>query len=200
MDFDFGKMTVSSFVEELASSSPAPGGGAVAGLNGAQAMALASMVCEVSAASKKMTDLRDELLLLANEAKTVMRRFIDLANMDAAAYDSVIKAMALPKDTEEKKAERTACMQTSMKSALSVPLEMMGTCLDGIKLCRRISDTGYLKSIESDLAAAKQCLRTAIICAENNVDANIPYIKDEGFCSAADEKRDSIKKEFAELL
>ena len=64
----------------------------------------------------------------------------------------------------------------------------------------RISDPGYLKSIESDLAAAKQCLRTAIICAENNVDANIPYIKDEEFRDAADKKRDLIKKEFAELL
>ena len=199
MDFDFGKMTISSFIEELSSSSPAPGGGAVAGLSGAQAMALASMVCEVSAASKKMSEHREELLVIADEAKRMMRNFIELANRDAAAYDDVIKAMALPKDTDEQKLSRTASMQTAMKTALSVPLEMMNECLDGLKLCRKISETGYLKSIESDLVAAKQCLSTAIICAENNVDANMPYIKDEKFCTVADRERMIIKKEFAEL-
>ena len=199
MDFDFGKMTISSFIEELSSSSPAPGGGAVAGLSGAQAMALASMVCEVSAASKKMSEHREELLVIADEAKRMMRNFIELANRDAQAYDDVIKAMALPKDTDEQKLSRTASMQTAMKTALSVPLEMMNECLDGLKLCRKISETGYLKSIESDLVAAKQCLSTAIICAENNVDANMPYIKDEEFCTVADRERMIIKKEFAEL-
>ena len=199
MDFDFGKMTISSFIEELSSSSPAPGGGAVAGLSGAQAMALASMVCEVSAASKKMSEHREELLVIADEAKRMMRNFIELANRDAQAYDDVIKAMALPKDTDEQKLSRTASMQTAMKTALSVPLEMMNECLDGLKLCRKVSETGYLKSIESDLVAAKQCLSTAIICAENNVDANMPYIKDEKFCTVADKERNIIKKEFAEL-
>ena len=199
MDFDFGKMTISSFIEELSSSSPAPGGGAVAGLSGAQAMALASMVCEVSAASKKMSEHREELLVIADEAKRMMRNFIELANRDAAAYDDVIKAMALPKDTDEQKLSRTASMQTAMKTALSVPLEMMNECLESLKLCSKISETGYLKSIESDLVAAKQCLSTAIICAENNVDANMPYIKDEEFCTVADRERMIIKKEFAEL-
>ena len=199
MDFDFGKMTISSFIEELSSSSPAPGGGAVAGLSGAQAMALASMVCEVSAASKKMSEHREELLVIADEAKRMMRNFIELANRDAQAYDDVIKAMALPKDTDEQKLSRTASMQTAMKTALSVPLEMMNECLESLKLCRKISETGYLKSIESDLVAAKQCLSTAIICAENNVDANMPYIKDEEFCTVADRERMIIKKEFAEL-
>ncbi|MGI5887928.1 MAG: cyclodeaminase/cyclohydrolase family protein [Oscillospiraceae bacterium] len=196
--FDFADMKISDYLEELASSSPAPGGGAAAGISGAQGMALASMVCEVSSGNSKMAESKDALMNEASEAKKLMKEFLELAGADASAYAGVMSAMSLPKSTQEEKAARTAALQDAMKKAAEAPLSMMRACLRGLEICGEIARAGYSRSIKSDLTAAARCLSAAAGCAEGNVYANTAYIKDEAFKKKAEGEAAELKSSIAE--
>ena len=115
-------LTVTGFIEELASDSPAPGGGSVAALGAAQTAALFAMVCSLTVGNKKYEDAKEEMSGYIPELKEYEKFFIDAIDNDANSFNGVIAAFKLPKETDEEKAIRKETIQKEYKNAANVPL------------------------------------------------------------------------------
>ena len=103
--------TVVQFLDALASSAPAPGGGSAAALSGALGAALVSMVCNLTLGKAKYADVQDEISALVEQSEALRHLLIDLLEADVKVYSGVSRAYKMPRKTREEKAARTATIQ-----------------------------------------------------------------------------------------
>jgi formiminotetrahydrofolate cyclodeaminase len=172
--------SVSKFLDELASSSPAPGGGSVAALAGALGAALTSMVCNLTIGKKKYAEAEGELknvLAKSEELRGIITKLID---RDTDAFNKVMEAYGLPKETDGQKALRTAAIQGATKEATLIPLEVMKHCIDGIALAKIVAEKGNTNSL-SDAGVAALMFHAACEGAALNVRINLNGIQDTDF-------------------
>jgi methenyltetrahydrofolate cyclohydrolase len=174
------KKTVSAFLDELASSSPAPGGGSVAALSGALGAALTTMVCNLTIGKKRYADVEEEIKKVKDEAEKLRTLFIDLVDRDTLAFNKVMEAFALPKDGEAQEALRRAAIQAATKEATLVPLEVMKHCIDAMALAQQVASSGNANSV-SDAGVSAQMLNAACEGAALNVKINLSSLDDSDF-------------------
>ena len=174
------KKTVSAFLDELASSSPAPGGGSVAALSGALGAALTTMVCNLTIGKKRYADVDEEIKKVKDEAEKLRTLFIDLVDRDTLAFNKVMEAFALPKDGEAQEALRRAAIQAATKEATLVPLEVMKHCIDAMALAQQVASSGNANSV-SDGGVSAQMLNAACEGAALNVKINLSSLDDSDF-------------------
>src|ERR1700741_4159705 len=98
---------LSKFLDELASNSPAPGGGSVSALAGSLGSALTSMVCHLTIGKKKYADVEGEMKKILEQSEKLRAQFTALADQDTLAFNKVMEAYGLPKDSDNQKALRT---------------------------------------------------------------------------------------------
>ena len=120
--------TVTQFLDELASNSPAPGGGSVAALAGAAGAALASMVCKLTIGKKKYADVQDEMTHVLQQTEELRKELTLLIEKDTEAFNTVMAAFGLPKGTDQEQTARSAAIQEATKSATLIPLQVMKVC------------------------------------------------------------------------
>src|SRR5258707_56762 len=108
---------VSKFLDELASPSPAPGGGSVAALAGAVGTALTSMVCNLTAGKKKYLDVENEMKKILEASEHLRGVFTKLIDDDSTAFNKVMEAYGLPKESKDQQALRSAAIQGATKEA-----------------------------------------------------------------------------------
>lgn len=174
--------TVRSFVTELASDSPAPGGGSAAALAGSLGAALTTMVCNLSLDEEKFKQSLSEIQTIRSEAAALMEKLMLAVDEDAQAFNEVMDAYKLPKTSDEEKASRLATIQQSMKKAALLPLGVAGDCLTALKLAHRILPIGNANAA-SDAAVSGLMAYAAIQGALYNVKINLGFIKDADFCA-----------------
>ena len=116
-------MTIRAFTETLASDAPAPGGGSVAALCGAQGAALCAMVCRLTIGKAKYKDFEPLCRAALEKAEKIKERFIALIDEDTDAYGLVSAAFKLPKETDEEKKLRPPETQNGPINAAETPLE-----------------------------------------------------------------------------
>lgn len=174
------KRTLKMFLDDLASSSPAPGGGSVAALSGALGAALISMVCNLTVGKKKYADVEADMRKIAQQSEELRHRFTVLVDKDAVAFGKVMEAYSLPKDTDPQKALRGAAVREATKEATLVPLEVMKHCIDGLALAQQVASRGNLNSI-SDAGVGALMLHTACEGAALNVRINLNTLDDPEF-------------------
>lgn len=172
----FRQRTIDEFLDDLGSSAPAPGGGAAAGLLGAQACALAEMVCHLTAANKNYADFHDkanEYLSVFNMARSI---FLDLMDEDAANFLELMKTLreirSLPLDERQEK------QWDAFKKAISVPQQMAQTMSELLPCFTDLLFHGNKNAISDTVMAAQSaiaCIHASII----NVKINMKYIDDE---------------------
>ena len=104
-------MNINEFLDELASNSPAPGGGSVAALSGALGTALSSMVCNLTIGKEKYEDVQDEIKDALEKSEQVRMQLTELIDKDTEAFNDVMKAFRMPKETEEQKERRRQAIQ-----------------------------------------------------------------------------------------
>ena len=177
-------MQLTDFVQTLASDSPAPGGGSAAALFGAMGAGLASMVACLTQGRKKYEQFAQFAAMVEINAKALEARLLDVMDRDTEAFTAVSAAFAMPKDTEEQKAERSAAIQAGRKACTETPLECMELCAEAIDLSFRFLSTGYNQSSASDLGVAFLALKSAMQGAWLNVLINLSSIKDPAFTDA----------------
>ncbi len=183
-----------AFVDQVASSSPAPGGGSVAAACGALAGALSSMVCRLTIGKKRFKDVTDELKEVLGKAEDVRKRMEEFIVKDAGSFDKVMEAMKLPKYTDEEKKRRNQAIQEATKGAISVPLQVMETGLEALKLSQIVVEKGNPNMI-SDAGVAALTAKTAVEGAYLNVRINLNSIEDQNFVILTKQKADALKKE-----
>ncbi|MGP1438249.1 MAG: cyclodeaminase/cyclohydrolase family protein [Treponema sp.] len=183
-------MLVHGFIEETASSSPAPGGGSVSALLGALSSSLGQMVIRLTSGKKSFneldesikTHLLEDLKTLENHQNTLVR----LIDEDTDAFNDYMEALKLPKETDEQKAKRKKAMSDAIIVAMKVPLKTAETSLEILKILPLIAKHGN-KNAASDVGVASLCARSALEGAILNVKINLGGIDDEAICK---EKRD----------
>jgi len=171
---------VSQFLDELASNSPAPGGGSVAALAGAAGAALASMVCNLTIGKKKYADVQDEMKASVEKIELLRRELTQLIDKDTEAFNAVMAAFGLPKGTEQEMATRSEVIQEATKAATLVPLSVMRTCEKALLHTRTVAQKGN-KNSASDAGVAALMLQAGCAGAALNVRINLGGLNDASF-------------------
>ena len=173
-----------TFLDELASGAPTPGGGSAAAIMGAMGAALVSMVCNVTIGKKGHEAVESEMIAVRDESEKLRLRLTSMVAEDIAAFDGLMAAYRLPKSSEEEKSRRAAAIQTSLRAATDTPLECARACAEVVALSRRAAEKGYAGVI-SDAGVGVLAANTALRSAALNVYINAPSLKDRDFAAAA---------------
>ncbi len=168
-------MTIRDFVDELASDSPAPGGGSVSALAGSMAAALAAMVAIISQTRKGFESKQQDLDRIAVRGQELKDQMLDAVDADTAAFDRLLEAMRLPKEDSA----RDEAIATATVGATEVPLGVLEACPEVIELCREVSRIGLQASL-SDAGVGVQMARAAAAGAYQNVLINLSGLHERG--------------------
>lgn len=186
----FAEYSLKKFTEKLASKSPTPGGGSVAGLCGALGAALNNMVVnlteenEFENSSKKLSNLKTEALHLIDH--------------DAESFNQVMTAFKLPKKTEEEIELRSQEIQKALEGATETPLQTMEMGLEILKLGVKISEEGNVNAV-SDVGVGALMALSAVKGGRYNVLINVKSLKDEVKAEKLKNKADQIAAEAEKL-
>jgi len=193
------RKTLNAFLDELASSSPAPGGGSVAALSGALGAALISMVCNLTLGKKKYADVEGDLKRVLEQSEQLRDQFTALIDRDTQAFNKVIEAYALPKDTDPQKALRAAAVRGATKEATQVPLEVMKHCIDALALAQSVASKGNAHSV-SDAGVSALMLHAGLEGAALNVRINLGGLDDPEFVGWKKDEVQSLRSTSAMML
>jgi glutamate formiminotransferase/formiminotetrahydrofolate cyclodeaminase len=170
--------TPSTFLQATAAGSATPGGGAVAALAGALSAALAAMVARLTIGRKKYAKVEPQMKDVAARADALRLALTAAIDADSAAFEAVMAAMRLPKDTPEQKAAREREMQLATQHATEIPLAAARMCVDVLELVRDAAAHGNVNAM-SDVTTAAHMARAAIESAGMNVRINAPSLNDK---------------------
>jgi glutamate formiminotransferase/formiminotetrahydrofolate cyclodeaminase len=170
-------MRLTEFADELASDSPAPGGGSVAALCGSLAASLASMVAALTWTKKGMENARPTMLEIGVKAQALKAWFIDAVDRDTEAFNEVLAARRLPKKTEDEKRARDEAIERANQVATRVPLTVLEQAVEALKLAREVARSGNPASV-SDAGVGGACGLAAAEGASLNVLINLPSLTD----------------------
>ncbi|MFL6527755.1 MAG: glutamate formimidoyltransferase, partial [Chthoniobacterales bacterium] len=185
------QMNLRQFCNETSSDSPAPGGGSVAALMGALGASLGGMVANLSAGKRGWDEKLSYFSDWAVKAQQLKDELLRLVDEDTAAFNQVMAAFALPKQSTEEKSARAAAVENANKKAAEVPLRVMESAVHGYDLLEEMARNGNPASI-SDVGVGVLATRACIEGAAMNVRINLGSIKDEQFSSALSEKQRQI--------
>ncbi len=173
-----GERPVREWLEALASDAATPGGGAFAAVSASAGAALVAMVGRLTIGKKGSEDVEDRMRALVRTADEHRIAFLELADRDASAFDRVMAAFRLPKETDEQKAERAEEIQRAYLGAAEVPLEVARRAVD---LMERAEDATAMgnPNAASDGYSAAAALFAAAICGIANVEINASGLRDE---------------------
>lgn len=187
--------TVTDFLAETASSSPAPGGGSVAALAGALSAALAAMVARLTS-GEKFAAAEAEMRSVAEGADALRAELSACIQRDTDSFREYMAALRMPK-TDEAAAARRAAMQEGLKSAARVPLHTAETACALFPLIRTVVERGN-QNARSDGLVAAMLARAAVLGAALNVRINLASIRDAAFCAQIAAETDACVREAVE--
>jgi glutamate formiminotransferase/formiminotetrahydrofolate cyclodeaminase len=172
------KMNLRQFCNETLSDSPAPGGGSVAALMGALGASLGGLVANLSAAKRGWDDRLDYFSEWAVKGQQLKDELLLLVDEDTAAFNKVMSAFGLPKESAEEKAARSQAIQKANQYAAEIPLKVMETASRSYDLLAEMATKGNPASI-SDVGVGLLATRACIEGAAMNVRINLSGLKDE---------------------
>ncbi|NOY88839.1 MAG: glutamate formimidoyltransferase [FCB group bacterium] len=179
-----------SFYDEVASSSPAPGGGSVSASAGALAAALTAMVSRLTVSKKKYAEVKEELAAVRDQGDILKDELVKLIDTDKEAFNKVMEAFKLPKGTEE----RSKAIEDATKEAASVPLIVMKKSLEVLRLAQIVAKKGNENSI-TDAGVAGLMGMAAIEGAGYNVKINLSSLEDKDFVERMTKEVEDIIKQ-----
>jgi methenyltetrahydrofolate cyclohydrolase len=188
------ELSVEEFVREVASASPAPGGGSVAALAGAQGAGLLSMYCNLSQNRDKLGDIVDNLQKAGEEARFLKVKLLEAIDEDTIAFNQVMDAYRLPKDTADQGDTRKKAIQDAAVNAAEVPLQTARGCLRVLSIVGEVAAKGNPTAI-TDLGVANLQGCSGLIGACYNVKINLGMIKDSAVVADFNRETYAIIKE-----
>lgn len=186
-------MTVTGYLEDVQSDSPAPGGGSVSALSACQAASLVAMVCDLTMGKEKYAEYEE----ICKETKEVMlelyKKLYVNVDADTDAFIRVASAYKLPKDTDELKAIRSKAIREANVGATEVPFNTVELSLQGLKAMKKMYGK-YNSNCDSDFGVAALSFMTGAYGAWLNVKINLPGVKDEELQKKFESAYDMMKE------
>ena len=172
--------SIQTFLDDLASERPTPGGGGAAAVCGAIGAALVSMVANLTIGKKNYEAVSEDLAAVNAKAEALRAELTRAIEEDVVAFNSVMSAYGLPRGTDEEKAKRTAAIQAALKDATLAPLRAVKACFEVIRLAAAAAENGNLNVI-SDAGVAVLSANAGLRSAALNVFINAKAIKNRDF-------------------
>jgi len=193
------ELSIEEFIREVASSSPAPGGGSVAALAGAQGAGLLSMYCNLSQNREKLGEIVDILQHSGEEARFLMNKLAEAIDEDTVAFNQVMEAYRLPKESTEEKAERVMAIQAAALNAANVPMQTARGSLRVLSIVNEVASKGNPAAI-TDLGVANLQAMAGLTGACYNVRINLGMISDKNVLEKFKLETDEILKQGQDLF
>lgn len=184
-------MTLAGFSEELASDSPAPGGGSAAAYAGALAASLGTMVANLSAHKRGWEDRHEFFVDWALKGQEARKKLLIYVDEDTAAFNSLMEAFRMPKETDADKKARSAAIEKATMRATESPLNVMRAGYELFPLLEAMTTEGNPNSV-SDAGVGAICAFAAIEGAWLNVMINLSGIKDKEVAGAFRKEADEL--------
>jgi formiminotetrahydrofolate cyclodeaminase len=167
-----GELPVRELIGRLASRAPTPGGGSAAALAGAMGAALVEMVGELTTGRASFDGDEAAVREICSAATARRTELLEFAEQDASAYNAVIAARRLPRDTDAERADRAARMEEATREATRIPLQVAESAVDVLRLAGRITPLGNPHAV-SDAGVAAQLASASVRGALLNVRINL---------------------------
>jgi glutamate formiminotransferase/formiminotetrahydrofolate cyclodeaminase len=172
--------SLTAFANETASESPAPGGGSVAACVGALGIALGGMVANLSAHKPGWDEQWHTFSGYAEEAKEYRNRLLFLVDEDTRAFNKIMEAFGLPKESPDEKTRRRQAIQEATRYAAEVPFRVMSLCCESMQVIKTMAEIGNPHSI-SDAGVGALAARAGVRGAWLNVKINAAGLDDRAF-------------------
>ena len=205
---DMTQESCRKFVEVLASSAPAPGGGGAAALVGAIGTALGNMVGSLTVGKKKYADVEAEIIELKAKCDALQTELLDQVEADDKGFVPLAKAYGIPKDDPT----RDAVLEAATITACGVPMHIMELCCQALDYVAVFAAKGSRLAV-SDAGCAAVCCKAALQAASLNVFINTKTLKNREvaeemnakandmlnkYCAVADEIFNTVKAGFGQ--
>lgn len=171
-------LTCKGFAEETASESPAPGGGSISAYMGALGAVLGTMVANLSSHKAGWDDRWEFFSDWAEKGQALMAELLHLVDEDTEAFNRIMDVFAMPKNTDEEKAARSAALQDATLYATQVPLRTMKAAYNVFEIVKAMAADGNPNSV-SDAGVGALAARSAVLGAFLNVKINAAGLKDK---------------------
>ena len=171
-------LSLTDFVHEIASDSPAPGGGSVAAYVGAMGIALGSMVANLTSHKRGWNDRWEEFSAWAEKGKVIYEELLKLVDKDTEAFNQIMEAFKLPKETSTEIITRKNAIQSATKNAIEIPFMVMQLSNDSMEVIGEMAEIGNPNSV-TDAGVGALCAATAVSGAYLNVLVNASGFTDK---------------------
>ncbi len=167
-----------SFIEELAAPTPAPGGGSAGAYAGAMGAALVSMVAGLTIGKKKYAAVEAEFQAVRVRAESLRKDLTQAVEDDAAAFEALMGAVKLPKETEEQRIARDAAITNATLNAAHIPLHVAEHAVEVMRLALTCAHKGNANALSDSLSGFAMA-RAALTAAASNVRINLNTLEDK---------------------
>lgn len=188
---NFTEKSVYGFAETLAAGTPVPGGGGASAAVGALGAALAGMVGNYTVGKPKYADVEADVQAILSEAELLRERLLALIDADAAAFEPLSRAYALPKDAPE----RAEVMERCLRDAAAVPLEILRASCRAIELHELLEQKGS-RLMRSDLGTGVIFCWAALYGAAINVKVNTKSMADREYAAKLNAETDAMVEKY----
>ena len=160
------------YLDDLASASPAPGGGAAAAVTLAQGMALLSMVCNLTIGKKRFADVEQRIQEILQQITEMRTKALTEAEADIEAFNGVMAAYKLTAETDEQKAVKKEQIAAATREAAQPPFRMMSLCVEAMPLADELEKIGN-PNVVSDVYVGRHLLIAGYHSSKENVVINL---------------------------
>lgn len=195
---DFSKLPLDDFLGALASEAPTPGGGTAAAVAGAMGAGLAEMVAALTLSKEKYASAHEAVRPIAQAARATREEMVELARADSDAYDGVVAARRLPRESAEEKAERSRRLADANRVATEVPMRTARAAVRLLAALPELVEKGN-PNAASDAGSAALLLDAAAGAALLNVGINLSGIDDTQFVAEMQRETADLQTEAQRL-
>jgi formiminotetrahydrofolate cyclodeaminase len=192
-------LPVSEFSARLASGEPAPGGGSASAAVAAMGAGLLVMTCNFTLGKERYADVEEDMMELRDELESIRVWLLASVDRDTDAYSAVTDAFRMPKGTDEEKDARREAIQSSLRGAAEVPLDVARRCLRALDLASDVVEMGNPSTL-SDAGCGARFVEAGLRGALYNVRINLGSIKDEEYVAEASAQVERMSSKADELL
>lgn len=185
---------IETFLEELSSKQPTPGGGGASSLGGALAAALGLMVGNLTVGKKKYADVEQDVQEWMRQLQGLLQEMTCLADRDAEVFAPLAASYGLPSGTEEEKAYKEAVMEKNLLAASLVPMEIMENAVKILGILSELEEKGSVMAV-SDVGVAVQFAKTALTGGVMNIYINTKSMKDVQTAKELNQKAERLLDE-----
>ena len=185
------EMTLAQFAEQLAAKTPVPGGGGASALMGALGAALGSMVANYTVGKRKYAAVEEEVQDILARMEELRKKLLELVEEDAAAFEPLSRAYAIPKDDPKREEVMEACL----RAAAQPPMELLRLSCRAIELHRELLDKGSVMVL-SDVGTGVIFCWSALYGAWLNLKVNTKPMKDRTYAEGMNREADGLVEQY----